>query len=46
MRRRIRDVDDEPLKEEDEQEKYIESFRGSRGPSAKRGGGGHERQRR
>jgi HSP20 family protein len=46
MRRRIRDADDEPQKEEDEQEKNTESFRERRGPSAKREGGGRERQRR
>jgi hypothetical protein len=46
MRRRIRDADDEPQKEEDEQEKNTESFRGPGGPSAKREGGGRERQRR
>jgi HSP20 family protein len=46
MRRRIRDADDEPQKEEDEQEKNTESCRGPGGPSAKREGGGRERQRR
>lgn len=45
MRRRIRDTDDESQKEEDEQEKNTESFRGSGGPASKREGG-RERQRR
>ena len=46
MRRRIRDADDQPQKEEDEQEKNTESFRGSGAPSAKREGGVREQQRR
>jgi hypothetical protein len=33
MRRRIRGTDDESQKEEDEQEKNTESFRGSGGPA-------------
>ena len=45
MRRRIRDTDDESQKEEDEQEKNTESFRGSGGP-APRKEGGRERLRR
>lgn len=45
MRRRIRDTDDESQKEEDEQEKNTESFRGSGGPAPKREGG-RERLRR
>ena len=45
MRRRIRDTDDESQKEEDEQEKNTESFRGSGGPASKREGG-RERLRR